>query len=35
MLILAFIGVFIVGACIGMLLTALIVANDDSRGHPL
>lgn len=25
---------FIVGGCFGMILTALLVANDPSRGHP-
>lgn len=33
--VLSYIGVFILGGCFGLVLTALLVANDPSRGHPL
>lgn len=33
-MVLSYIGTFILGGCFGMILTALLVANDPSRGHP-
>lgn len=35
LIILSYIGTFAAGTIAGFILTALIMANDPSRGHPL